>query len=278
MPKATYFRVNKVKDPFSRIDNNIFRNKNLSLKARGLLCTMLSLNEEWNYSIHGLVAILKESETAVKSTLKELKECGYLEIEKTHNEKGHFNYIYVIHEKPMFLPEGENPPMDNPSVENPTQLTNKIINKQIYNTDEIKNLTTSSEPLEDKFEEFWELYPRKVSKAKAKVSYTNSLKKTTSDVILNGLKNYINEIKEKKTEEKYIAHPTTWLNQERWNDEYSQKNFSSSPISSAKQQDSEEEYKPWFTPEQIKKIEAYIEREQERTGERIWEIPPEALL
>ena len=51
-------------------------NANLSLKGKGLMSLMLSLPDEWDYSINGLVAISKENETAIRSALKELQEAG----------------------------------------------------------------------------------------------------------------------------------------------------------------------------------------------------------
>lgn len=100
MATATVFRVNKASDTFTRISNKIFRDRRLSNKTLGLLCKILSLPEDWDYSIHGLVAICKEGERSVKDSLNELKECGYLTVEKTHNEKGHYRYIYTIYEEP----------------------------------------------------------------------------------------------------------------------------------------------------------------------------------
>lgn len=104
--------------------NYHLKDRNLSLKAKGLLSVMLSLPEEWNYSISGLVAISKESETAIKSTLKELKEFGYIKITRLHDVDGRYNYKYDIYEEPITnnitkdeLPEVENQPMENPPLE-----------------------------------------------------------------------------------------------------------------------------------------------------------------
>ena len=72
------------------MSNYHLRDKNLSLKAKGLLSFMLSLPENWDYSLSGLIAVCKEQESSIKSTLKELKEAGYLVIEKVRGEKGYF--------------------------------------------------------------------------------------------------------------------------------------------------------------------------------------------
>lgn len=93
------FRIEKNKN-YTVMSNYHLRDKNLSLKAKGLLSFMLSLPEEWDYSIPGLVACLKENKKAVTTTLDELKAFGYLEINKVRNEKGLFEYEYLICEEP----------------------------------------------------------------------------------------------------------------------------------------------------------------------------------
>jgi hypothetical protein len=80
------------------MNNKFLRNREMSLKAKGLLALCLSLPEDWDYSINGLVSITKESVTAVRNAMKELEELGYMKINKLQNEKGHFHYEYVIYE------------------------------------------------------------------------------------------------------------------------------------------------------------------------------------
>ena len=95
------FRIEKNKN-YTVMSNYHLRDKDLSLKAKGLLSFMLSLPEEWDYSIPGLVACLKENKKAVTTTLDELKEYGYLKVNKVRNEKGLFEYEYLIFEQPNF--------------------------------------------------------------------------------------------------------------------------------------------------------------------------------
>ena len=91
------FKIEKNKN-YTIMSNYHLRDKNLSLKAKGLLSFMLSLPENWDYSLSGLIAVCKEQESSIKSTLKELKEAGYLVIEKVRGEKGYFEYNYLIYE------------------------------------------------------------------------------------------------------------------------------------------------------------------------------------
>ena len=125
------FRVHKTKN-YTLMSNHHLRDKNLSLKAKGLLSVMFSLPDSWNYSIPGLCAILKENETAVNSTKKELKATGYLVVDKKKpcKEEGRskFEYIYNIYETPQEVPSNdiiqappqqgiENLPLETPGVE-----------------------------------------------------------------------------------------------------------------------------------------------------------------
>ena len=109
---STVIRVEKNRE-YVVMNNKFLRNKEMSLKAKGLLALCLSLPDTWDYSMNGLVAICKENITAVRSGLKELEEHGHLKINKHKNEKGHFEYEYVIYEHPYI----ENLPMDNQPVE-----------------------------------------------------------------------------------------------------------------------------------------------------------------
>lgn len=142
-------RVNKIKN-YTVMSNEHLKDKRLSLKAKGLLSVMLSLPDTWDYSISGLVAICKESETAVKSTLNELKSCGYLVVTKkmpNETESGRIEYVYDIFEKDQTEKQGvekqgvenlgvENLGVENLGVENVRQLSTKESSTDKSNTDE----------------------------------------------------------------------------------------------------------------------------------------------
>ena len=96
------FKIEKTKD-FTIMSNYHLRDRNLSFKAKGLLSFMLSLPDDWDYSLKGLCAISKENRDAIRSTLKELQDNHYLEIEKVRGKKGYFEYNYLIYEKPHII-------------------------------------------------------------------------------------------------------------------------------------------------------------------------------
>ena len=126
------FRINKEIN-YTTIDNNIFKNKDLSYRATGLLTTMLSLPDNWDFTEMGLVALKKESRETIRKTLKELEECGYLIRTRNRDEKGRLtDTTYDIYETPM----SKKPMLDKPMLENYTQLNtnniNNLNNKYIY--------------------------------------------------------------------------------------------------------------------------------------------------
>lgn len=143
-------RVNKTKN-YTVMSNEHLKDKRLSLKAKGLLSVMLSLPDTWDYSISGLVAICKESETAVKSTLNELKSCGYLVVTKkmpNETESGRIEYVYDIFEhaqtgkQPVEKQGVENLGVESLGVENVRQLNTKEANTDESNTNNKKKEST----------------------------------------------------------------------------------------------------------------------------------------
>lgn len=96
-------RVYKTKN-FTVMSNTHLFDKNLSLKAAGLLSKILALPDDWNYSIKGLCAICKENETAVKNALNELRDNRYViveRIEPSKETKGRIQYEYFVYEQPQ---------------------------------------------------------------------------------------------------------------------------------------------------------------------------------
>lgn len=117
------FRVHK-ENNYTTIDNNIFKNKELSWKATGLIATMLSLPDDWDFSINGLATLKKDKETVIRTGLKELENLGYLKRTQIRNEKGKIvDWEYDIYESPVV----ENPQVEKPHVEKDIQLNTNII-------------------------------------------------------------------------------------------------------------------------------------------------------
>ena len=138
-------RVNKNKD-YTTMSNYHFRDKELSLRAKGLLSQMLSLPEDWDYSIEGLASLNKEGVKAIRSTLQELEDRGYLIRTRVNDEKGHFAYVYDIFEKPQtedlpYYPQGH--AVQGHAVQGHT-LKDRQLNTKELNTKDIKKERKSS--------------------------------------------------------------------------------------------------------------------------------------
>ena len=133
------FRVEKNKG-YTVMSNHHLRNKELSLKAKGLLSQMLSLPEDWDYTLAGLSLINREKIDAIREAVRELENAGYIQRSRERDEKGCLRgTTYVIYEQPpkLDLPTLENPTLDNPTLEkpmlekptleNPTQLNKELL-------------------------------------------------------------------------------------------------------------------------------------------------------
>lgn len=155
---SSVIRVVKNKN-YTIMSNQHLKCKDLSLKAKGLMSLCLSLPEQWNYTISGLVALSVDGPDGVKSALKELRKTGFLNVEKTRNQKGVFVSTYTFFENPnenlsykSLSSVTENPlPIENSNGENADNGCNfQEINQSGFSTlDENFNqsgFTTQAEP------------------------------------------------------------------------------------------------------------------------------------
>ena len=134
-------RVNKTAD-YTVMSNAHFKEKEMSLKAKGLLSMMLSLPDTWDYSIAGLVALSKDGKDSVMNALTELENLGYLIRTRVTDERGRFaGYDYDIYERPQReKPFAGNPHTDNPHAGNPPQLNTKESTTKKSNIKEIQTI------------------------------------------------------------------------------------------------------------------------------------------
>ena len=149
------FRVER-NTGYTVMSNHHLRNKELTLKAKGLLSQMLSLPEDWDYTLKGLSFINREQIDAIREAVRELERAGYIVRSRERDAKGRLRGAdYIIYEKPPNLdlptlenptlenPTQENPTLEKPTQENPTQL-NKDIPKTNLPTKEKSNTDLSS--------------------------------------------------------------------------------------------------------------------------------------
>lgn len=149
------FRVNKSKD-YTVMANHHLRNRDLSLKAKGLLSLMLSLPDDWDYTTKGLACICKDGVDSICATIKELEKAGYVKRRRLRDAQGRLSDLeYTILEKPepppsspvspqrdnpvvvnpdVVMPDVDNPELEKPHPENPAQLSIYQENKHESNT------------------------------------------------------------------------------------------------------------------------------------------------
>lgn len=109
------------KENYTCISNDVFRS-DLSLKARGMLCTMLSLPDDWEFSENGLQAILADGQTSIRSAIKELEKAGFLSRTRERDESGRMGRcVWIVSDYPRF----ENPNLVNSNLGNGPQLSTK---------------------------------------------------------------------------------------------------------------------------------------------------------
>ena len=130
-------RVEKNKN-YTTMSNYHLRDPNLSNKARGLLSTMLSLPDNWDYTTRGLAEICKDGVDGITAQLKELEQYGYLARQRIRDSGGRIvDMEYIIYERPnTALPDTEKPDMDKPDMALPGLETPAQINTDKRNTDE----------------------------------------------------------------------------------------------------------------------------------------------
>lgn len=152
---------------------------------------MLSLPDDWDYTIKGLVSINKESEAAISSALDELKKNGYLVINKImpkDTASGRIEYVYDIFEVPNEEPKPE--PRKAPKSDRDAE-----------------------------FEVFWNAYPRKKNKETAKKAFEKAIKKTDLETILRGIEAQKKSRQWQEADGQFVPYPATWLNAGAWDDE-----------------------------------------------------------
>ena len=104
------FRVEKNKN-YTVMSNHHLRDTSLSLKAKGLLSQILSLPEEWDYTLQGLACINREQLDAIRQAVHELERAGFIvRTRERYGQGGLCGAEYNIYEPPQ-------PPSDSPALE-----------------------------------------------------------------------------------------------------------------------------------------------------------------
>ena len=217
--RTTFIRVKKDKN-YSTIHNGFLRRKDLSWKAKGIMTYILHLPDDWNVVLSEVVKNATEGQSAFDSGWKELKDAGYVKRQPVKHEKTN-KILYWETVVTESVPEKSHS-VENHSVENHGQDNHKLLSTKELSTNKpsTNNKEHTSAKLTEDFEKLWNLYPNKQGKKKAKSSYERAIKNgATNKEIQDGIIRYKNHL-EKNTWLK-PAHGSTWFNNNRWEDEYS---------------------------------------------------------
>ena len=183
-------RVIKNKN-YTTISNGVFKNKGISLKAKGLMGYLLSLPSDWNLSINGIVSISKEGRTAIRNVFTELINAGYIERKQIRNKGKFVGYDYFVFEQPKL----DKPTAVKCKSDNTIQISKEVIKERIN-----KNTLSKSEKF--KSEVFSYEYPKEM---------------------LDSFYDYWSEPNKSKTKERWQLQPTfeisrrlkTWAKREK---------------------------------------------------------------
>ena len=212
------YRIHK-KNDYSVISNYLFKDKCLSLRGKGLLALILSLPDEWKYSIEGLATLVPDGRNTVIKALDELMDLGYIVRKQETDENGKFTgYVYDIYEEPCTC----NPFTETRKTENDTLSNTNISNTNIVNTNSSNTpiIPAKIAKRKEMFAQFWEAYPkckRKVDKkgCERKFIKIENLEQIFPDIMAS-LEMWKKSKQWTKDNGEYIPLTSKWINQEYW--------------------------------------------------------------
>ena len=209
------------------IPKKVMKDKNLTIEAKAIYAFMASYSGNGNTSypsVEYITDFLDISRHRFNRHRKLLEEKGYISVSQERKKGSKFTHnVYTLE----FIPQvqfttSEKRTSEKRTSENDTTNNNTFNNNTFNNnTKKERQPSDDGQSTSERFESIWKYYPRKEGKKKAFASYKRALKNgVTDEEIMEGLEKYNQYIKKEKTDRKYIAHGSTWFNENRWQDEY----------------------------------------------------------
>lgn len=218
---------------YTTMANYHLRDSRLSLRAMGLMSKMLSLPDDWDYSVAGLTKIVKEGRDAVRKALQELESAGYLIREQSRQGGSFAGCDYTLFERPQTgsgspspgnpsaveSPLTENPTTVNPTTVNPTSGNRtQLNNEENKRTKQPKHTPAAPAWEPEMFERFWRAYPRHEDRKTAVAEWD----KLRPDLKL--MREMSSALDRAKTTDEWrrgvgIPYACRWLSKQRWTDE-----------------------------------------------------------
>lgn len=235
---------------FAQIPNAVLRDSELSARARGVLCHLLSHADGFEITRATLQDQFTEGRDAIDTALRELREAGYVRAIRTQGDSGRFTgaQYLVFDERGGAEADDEldgadnhgpgNPGYGEPettaresrSPDNPQPHIRTPIPKNTKPQEHQEN-TTRTRVIESGFEGLWKVYPRKTGKRTAQQAFERAVRRLAGkgqpadglqpaiNTIVSGAAEFARATVEAGTELRFIPHPSTWLNGDRWADE-----------------------------------------------------------
>ena len=204
---------------FAVVYRSVAQDDRLSLKARGLYVLMASLPENWEYTIAGLAKKAGTGRDQIRSALQELLHVGYLVKEQTHGNDGRFaKNVFVLQEEAP--PLSENTTAEKTTAEKPSTEKSTENNKERKKKNKKPPISPDGQA---RFDSFWQVYPRKDAKSKAKEAWAKLEGWGVDDDLMVHI--LAAGAAQKRTEQwqreggRFVPMAATWINQRRWEDE-----------------------------------------------------------
>ena len=211
---------------YTVLSNDVLLDTRLSYRARGVLVAILARPDNWRVRSEQLAVEGREGRDAVRAALTELREHGYLVVEKVRQPDGTFVTEQVVYDtpnvaKPQVAPETEKPAPDNQASENQAPDSQALLQVMVVSNENKNHMPTvpvGEKTASSDFDVFWSGYPRKVGKTKAQRVWVR-LSKADRVAALRALPEHVSLWRVRQVAAEFIPHPTSWLNGRRWEDE-----------------------------------------------------------
>ncbi|XAO35481.1 RepA-like replication initiator [Gordonia phage Morgana] len=219
---------------FTMVPNHLIRDRRLSPKARLLWIYLSSHRDGWELSVESIARDNGIGKDAVSAGTKELRDLGYLRLDRITDERGRVvTWEYVVLDPGPAKPDPEKPDPGFPDQENPDAKEDHLSKDQTKNTNPLtsrgsagasatkgrKPQTKRFTDYTPEFETWYSAYPRHVAKRPAFLAFVEAIKRVGLEELMAATRSYA-EVRKGQPADK-TPHPASWLNADRWLDDTS---------------------------------------------------------
>lgn len=218
---------NPHREKYTVVGRPLVNDKCLSFRARGVLIWLLDKPDGWRFDSAQLATEGTEGREAIRTALNELRALRYVHRRKRQDEKGHWLTETLIFEVPTDPPTDQSMQVLRPSTDAQESVVGQpdvgapgAIERTEPNTEkEVTPLPPTGGVCDGPWRVFWAVYPRKTGKVAAERAYRTALKTRSAGEIAQALDCWVRYWRDEHTEEKFIPHAGTWLNQRRFDED-----------------------------------------------------------